>query len=73
MKKMTINERWEQGVEHDPRSVELYRAIAAIDFEQNDDYFQWKAGGDGDNGEALMYLLDVYFEGKRTKKRTSPD
>lgn len=60
---MTIGERWEQGVPHDPRSEEIYRAIADIDFKQNDDYFCWKAGGDGDNGEALMYLLDIYFEG----------
>ena len=59
---MTIAERWEKGIEHDPRSVEIYRAVAAIDFEQNDDYFCWKSGGDGDNGEALMYLLDIYFE-----------
>jgi hypothetical protein len=59
---VNIEERWEKGIEHDSRSVEIYRAIAKIDFEQNDDYFNWKSGGDGDNGEALMYLLDVYFE-----------
>lgn len=58
---VTIRQRWEQGIPHDPRSVELYRAIAQIDFEENDDHFCWKSGGDGDNGEALMYLLDVYF------------
>ena len=24
--------------------------------------FYWKQGGDGDNGEALMYELDAFFE-----------
>ncbi len=59
---MTITERWEQGIPHDPRSIALYKALAQIDFEQCDDYFCWKSGGDGDNGETLMYQLDVYFE-----------
>ena len=59
---MTIAERWENGIEHDPRSVALYRSIAEIDFSENGDYFCWKSGGDGDNGEALMYLLDIHFE-----------
>ncbi len=29
-----------------------------------DDHFCWKTGGDGDNGEILMYQLDAYFETK---------
>ena len=58
---MNIDERYEEGVPHDSRSEKLYRELANIDFE-NGDSFQFKAGGDGDNGEALMYLLDVYFE-----------
>lgn len=60
--KLTINERWEKGVEHDPRSVAIFEGISKIDFEECGDYFCWKSGGDGDNGETLMYLLDVYFE-----------
>ncbi len=62
MKKLTINERWEQGVPHDPRAEALARAIAQIDFEENGDRFCFKFGGDGDNGEELAYLLDIYFE-----------
>ncbi len=58
---MTIADRWQQGIPHDSRSIELYTAIADIDFKENDDHFCFKSGGDGDNGEALMYLLDVYF------------
>lgn len=61
---MTVSERWERGVPHDPRSTEIAKAVADIDFTQNDDCFGFKFGGDGDNGEMLLYLLDVYFERK---------
>lgn len=61
-KGLTITERWEQGVPHDPRSEAIYTGIAKIDFEECSDSFCFKSGGDGDNGEMLMYLLDVYFE-----------
>ena len=63
-KELTINERWEQGVAHDPRSEALYKSIAEIDYEMADDSFCFKSGGDGDNGETLMYLLDIHFERK---------
>ncbi len=58
----TPEERWENGVEHDARSVALYESISKLDRELNDDSFCWKAGGDGDNGEELMYLLDEHFQ-----------
>lgn len=56
--------RWEKGIPHDPRSIEIVNAIKQIDFEVFDDYFGWKTGGDGDNGESLMFELDIYFEAK---------
>jgi len=56
-----IQKRWELGIEHHPRSVELFEQIRRIDWE-NEDYFCWKSGGDGDNGEELMYILDIIFE-----------
>lgn len=59
---MTINERWEKGVPHDGRSRDIYNHIAKKDFEECGDSFCFKSGGDGDNGEHLMYLLDDYFE-----------
>ncbi|KJS85010.1 MAG: hypothetical protein JM58_09600 [Peptococcaceae bacterium BICA1-8] len=59
-----VNKRWEEGIEHDPRSVEIFKFIAEYDFKFCDDYFCWKSGGDGDNGEALMYMLDEYFANK---------
>ena len=57
-----INKRWEEGIKHDSQSIKLYKALAEIDFKYGGDSFDFKAGGDGDNGEHLMYLLDIYFE-----------
>jgi hypothetical protein len=36
----------------------------AHDFNDYADSFGWKVGGDGDNGETLMYEMDAYFEQK---------
>ena len=56
---MTPGERWAKGTSHEPLSEAIYKAVAKIDFEQNGDSFSFSSGGDGDNGEQLMYLLDV--------------
>lgn len=57
-----IGKRWETGMDHHPKSMELMKALMKIDFNYCDDYFCWKKGGDGDNGETLMYEMDIYFE-----------
>lgn len=62
-KKLSVDELWERGIPHDPRSVEIYNRIEKLDFE-NGDCFDFKSGGDGDNGEQLMYLLDIFFKEK---------
>ena len=54
-----LNKRWERGTPHHPRSEKLMKRIADVDWHFNDDQFCWKVGGDGDNGESLMYLLDI--------------
>jgi len=59
--KMGMGYRWENGIPHRQESVALYRRIEALDFE-NGDRFCFKSGGDGDNGEHLMYLLDILFD-----------
>jgi hypothetical protein len=64
VKTIDVDTRWEEGIAHDPRSEEIVRWIADYDFEFCDDYFCWKVGGDGDNGEDLMYELDEYFAAK---------
>ena len=60
--KLGVEERWAQGFPHDPRSEKIARGIAKIDYEQCSDSMCLKFGGDGDNGETMLYLLDVYFE-----------
>ena len=54
--------RWEDGIEHHTMSERLVRFLAEHDFNDYDDYFCWKVGGDGDNGENLMYEMDAFFE-----------
>ena len=56
------NVRWEGGVDHHSKSKELMKHISDLDCFCMDDYFYWKTGGDGDNGEFLMYLMDMFFE-----------
>lgn len=57
-----VNKRWEEGLDHHPKSILLYDSLSQIDFFLTGDYFCWKSGGDGDNGDALMYHMDIYFE-----------
>lgn len=57
-----LNDRWEKGIPHHPKTIALMERILDIDYYFNDDYFSWKLGGDGDNGEIFAYTLDVYFE-----------
>ena len=64
MRNPTPGQRWEQGVEHDPRSEEIVRAMAKLDWEFYDGHLDIRVGGDGDNGESMMYLLDYYFAQK---------
>jgi len=59
---LTEKNRWEDGIDHHPMSERLMRFIAEHDFNDYDDYFCWKVGGDGDNGESLMYEMDAFFE-----------
>jgi hypothetical protein len=63
-----VNKRWEDGMEHHPKSVSLFKRIADYDFKYMNDYFCWKSGRGG-NGEVLMYLLDIIFEEDDLKER----
>lgn len=55
-------ERWSRGVPHRTKSIELYERIKEIDMKLFDDFFGFKSGGDGDNGEVLLYILDIVFD-----------
>lgn len=59
-----INKRWEQGMDHHPESVKTINALGQLDFYLGGDLLCVKTGGDGDNGEHMMYLLDIYFEAR---------
>jgi hypothetical protein len=57
----TVN-RCSKGYNHHHRSNTLVHDLVKLDFEFFDDHFCWKVGGDGDNGETLMYELDLLME-----------
>jgi len=59
---LTNLDRWEKGIEHHPMSVRLMEFMAEHDFNDYGDYFCWKTGGDGDNGESLVFEMDAFFE-----------
>jgi hypothetical protein len=43
-----VNKRWEEGIDHHPKSIEIVERIADIDFIFCNDSFGFKFGGDGD-------------------------
>ena len=59
---LTTKNRWEDGIPHHPESMKIMEFLGSHDLNDYDDWFCWKWGGDGDNGEALMFQLDAYFE-----------
>jgi hypothetical protein len=59
---LTQIDRWGEGRDHHPESVRLMEFLANHDFKDYKDHFCWKMGGDGDNGEIMMYQMDAYFE-----------
>ncbi len=59
---LTELNRWEDGNYHHPISNRLDRLNADHDFNDYNDSMCIKVGGDGDNGEQLMYLMDAFFE-----------
>ena len=63
---LTDKNRWEEGMKHHKKSISLFRFLEQHDFKDYNDSFDWKSGGDGDNGETLMYQLDAYFEAEET-------
>lgn len=59
---LTNKKRWEDGINHHSMSERIVRFLVKHDCNDYGDYFCWKVGGDGDNGETLMYQLDTFFE-----------
>lgn len=59
---LTKLNRWEDGIEHHPMSKRIVGFMEDHDFNDYDDAMCIKSGGDGDNGEHMMYLMDAFFE-----------
>lgn len=57
-----VNKRWESGTPHHPESIKLHKRVDELDWALLKGTLDLKSGGDGDIGETLMYLLDIYFE-----------
>jgi hypothetical protein len=55
-------DRWEERLDHHPMAERLVRFLSEHDLRDYGLHFDWRAGGDGDNGEALMYQMDPFFE-----------
>jgi len=59
-----INHRWENGVDHHPESENIIRTLSRLDAAALGCTLDISYGGDGDNGETMMYLLDIMFEAR---------
>ena len=69
---LTNLKRWENGIGHHPSSMRIMDFLEKHDIEDYDDYLYWKTGGDGDNGEQLMFEMDAFFEMlDKTKQKLS--
>lgn len=55
-------DRWSDDVKHHPKSERLMRFMQLHDDRDFGNYFDWRVGGDGDNGESAMYQMDAFFE-----------
>jgi hypothetical protein len=64
IRKLDVKDNWSEGIGHEPESDQLVRMIADFDFIHFSDSFCLKTGGDGDNGETLMYILDELIRRK---------
>ena len=59
---MTLAERWEKGIPHKPEVDKLVHLISKMDWKMNSGALDIKMGGDGDNGEDIMYILDELID-----------
>lgn len=66
-----ITQRWERGVPHHPKSVTMGENLECADWLFCSDFFGFKFGGDGDNGEFLLYELDIIFDLEDAEKEKS--
>jgi hypothetical protein len=68
----TPAERWDQGIDHDPRSLEIIETIEEADRKYGDSYHDWGLG-DGDLGQEIAYALDCHFHDKDREDNDEPE
>lgn len=61
--------RWEKGIPHHPEAESIMKLLEESDWIFGNDYFEWEVGGDGDNGETLMYSLSPLLELRDLKQK----
>lgn len=59
-----IGVRWEEGMDHHPDSIAAIEAMALVDWKLCGLALDISTGGDGDNGETMMYMLDIFYEAR---------
>lgn len=59
-----IGVRWEEGMDHHPESETVIGAMALVDFKLCGLCLDISTGGDGDNGESMMFMLDIFYEAR---------
>jgi hypothetical protein len=61
-RQFSAERRYDDGAEHHTKAVKLMEFLMDYDYQEMGDSLGWEVGGDGDNGESLLYALSVYFE-----------
>ena len=59
--------------DRDPRTSGLYQFLERYDKDRGPGFFDWRAGGEDDNGEALMDALDAFFARSASGEEDLPD
>lgn len=59
---LTNIDRYTLGLSHHPMSERFMKFLVEHDWVDYNGYFDWRTGGDGDNGETLMFQMDPFFE-----------
>lgn len=54
--------RWEDGIDHHSISYNIISFMEALEIETGEYLVDIRTGGDGDNGESMMYLMDPLWE-----------
>lgn len=60
--RLILSDPWVATTKHHPKSERLLQFMRLYDERKCSNHFDWRVGGDGDNGELAMYQMDAFFE-----------